>query len=108
MPILLPKGTKEFLVVVVADRLGNIDDLADAADVTFTVLDETDTKVVDAESTNIQDKLSVLCLVDTSGWTEGSYRLFVDIDISPQTPKLGPFRFDVEDYGNDAGPPIVT
>jgi hypothetical protein len=37
MVISLPKGTKEFLVVVVVDKLANVDDLADATSVLFDV-----------------------------------------------------------------------
>lgn len=100
MPLTLPKGTKEFLVVGIADRLNNVTDLDDI-DVTYTVLDQSDETAIDAESAET-DGMSILCLIDTEDLDEGNYRLFVDLDgPSPQTPRLGPFRFDVEDYSND-------
>lgn len=99
MAIKLPKGTKEFLVVVVAERLGNITTF-DGITVTYDVLDEANEKVVDAEIATTED-MTVMCLVDTSTWDEGRYRLFISFAVFPQQPTLGPFRFEVEDYTND-------
>lgn len=99
MSITLPKGTKEFLIVVVSDKLALIDTL-DGVSVTFTVLGEDDAPVVTDAVASVQD-MNALCLIDTTTWAEGYYRLFLKIDITPQVPLLGPLKFAVEDYLND-------
>jgi hypothetical protein len=97
--IILPKGTKEFLAVTVDDKLNNITTL-EGETVTFDVRGEDDALVVTDGPTILQSMIA-LCLVDTTTWDEGKYRLFLKIDIAPQRPVLGPFKFDVEDYSND-------
>ena len=97
--ITLPLGTKEFLAVLIVDKLGNLTTL-DAVTVTFDVYGEDDTKVVDSAIATT-DVMTVQCLVDTSTWDEGNYRMFVNVDAPPQRPILGPFKFAVEDPSND-------
>jgi hypothetical protein len=93
----LPKGTKEFLVVIITDKLQTLTDLATANSVTFDVVKEDgDLQVSDAICD--VDGMAALSLVDTTTWNEGLYELFVKIDAGVQKPVLGPFKFEVEDY----------
>lgn len=103
MPPTLLKGTIEYLVVVIADRLNNVTDL-DNINATYTVFgngDDEEEPVIDGEEAET-DGMSIICLIDTTNLDEGNYRMVIDLDgPSPQTPRLGPFKFDVEDCAND-------
>ena len=99
MAISLPKGTKEFLVVIVVDRLNNIDDLENADDVKFDVTTLDDDPVITDGDPQL-DGMSALCLVDTSDMDEGDHLLYLKVDITPQNIVLGPFRFYVDSVAN--------
>lgn len=89
----LNKGTKELLSVILTDRLGLIDTIP-AAD--FKVISEDETTIVqDWVAADSISGLRVDCLVDTSTWDEGTYKLFVRPDIPPESPIIGPFEFGV-------------
>lgn len=89
-----PVGTKEYFVVDVADRLGAIDTL-DTYDITFDVIyRETGEKLYDAESAD-NDVMKIKCLIDTTDWDLGIYQLYTNILATPESPRLGPFEFEV-------------
>jgi len=96
MKVSLPKGSKEFLVVIVLDKLENIANLDDAT-VTFDIKDSSQADVVTGQSTSIDD-MTVSCLIDTTDMEEGEYLLFVNVDLTPQYVILGPFKFWVDDF----------
>jgi hypothetical protein len=93
----LPKGTKEFLVVVVVDKLQTLTDLSTATAVTFDVVKEDGTNQVSDINCDT-DGMAALCLVDTTTWDEAEYQLFVNVSTGVQNVILGPFRFEVENY----------
>lgn len=86
-------GTKEIVSVYLTDRLGTITDIA-SAEFKIMTEDETDTVVDWATVENIAG-LRVDCLVDTTGWTEGTYKLYVRPSIPPENPIVGPWEFGV-------------
>jgi hypothetical protein len=99
MAIVLPQGTKEYIVVDVDDELDAVNNLAPTTP-QFKVLnpdpDDGD-KLAWAAVTNI-DLMKLYCLVDTSvgPWAAGTYRLFVRFTSAPELPVLGPCEFEVE------------
>jgi NADP-dependent 3-hydroxy acid dehydrogenase YdfG len=89
----LAVGTREYLLVDVKDRLSTLTTL-DGLAITFDVKDRDGTnKYTAAAATNVG--MIVRCLVDTAGWTAGKYSLWVNIVVGPETPRLGPFDFEV-------------
>jgi hypothetical protein len=95
----LTRGTKEYLVVEITDTLNNLTTLS-GADPTFDVVtdDDDETAIVTGQSCIIQDMLA-LCLMDTTdeAFAEGNYKAFVKFNALPEVPRLGPFRFRVDD-----------
>lgn len=94
------KGTKEYYVVDLTDRLTQVDDLpSDTSAWKYSTYDNTGAIIDSALNGVPQSPMRLLCLIDTanvlyvSGQTD--YRLFVTITIGPETPKLGPFKFDI-------------
>lgn len=87
-------GTKEYFVVEVTDRLENLTTL-DPYTITFDVKEKRtgDDKYTDASASN--EGMSVLCLLDTSGWDVGRYLLWTTIVAEPESPRLGPFEFEL-------------
>jgi len=65
--------------------------------------DEAETPIipVSAASVSSGDPLIALCLIDADipgiFPSEGDYELFFIFDNTPETPRLGPFRFRVDD-----------
>lgn len=96
MEVLLPKGTKEFLVVVVSDKLAIVTDLA-LTTVKYWVVREDGTEAI-SNATPTVTGMSAFCLIDTATFTEGAHSLFISIDVPPQKVVLGPFKFQVEDF----------
>lgn len=89
-----PVGTIEYFVVDVTDRLAAITSL-DGYTLTFDVVyRETGTKLYDAESAD-NDVMKIKCLIDTTGWDLGIYQLYTNIVAIPESPRLGPFEFEV-------------
>ena len=93
----LSEGSIEFVVVRLKDRISLVTDLSPYSP-TFTVryrdaLD-TDPPLYDNEPASA-DGLDVKCLIDTTGWLKGIYKLWVKIMVSPETPIFGPFEFSV-------------
>lgn len=95
----LTRGTKEYLIVEITDTLSNLTTLV-GADPTFDVVtdDDEETAVITGQSCIVQNMLA-LCLMDTTDpdFEEGQYKAFVKFNALPEVPRLGPFRFRVDD-----------
>jgi len=93
----LNKGTKEHLIVDVADRLGQLTSLEPTSPV-FDVRkrNETDWVMQGTQATPLG--MTAYCLIDTTlaGFDEAdTYELFLHFDNAPEAPRLGPMRFEV-------------
>lgn len=92
----LAKGSKEFLIADITDRLGVLTTLA-GTNPTY------DIKIRDADtfiSTGLPATVSgmkALCLVDTTlgAYVVDIYELFITFNNIPEQPRLGPFTFEV-------------
>lgn len=99
MPAILElnKGTKEFIVIDVEDRLKNLTTLVGTTP-TYDVYADNDanTHVVTA-ATPALSGLEAHCLIDTtlSGFTPGKYKLYLSFSATPELPMLGPVKFEV-------------
>lgn len=93
----ITKGTKEYLIVPVTDSLGNLTSLGTTTYDIYTGDSEKTPVLVGA--TAVVDSLTIFALVDTVilNMEQGPYDLFVKFDAFPETPRLGPFRFRVDD-----------
>lgn len=89
------KGSTEYLVVDVTDRLGQITTLVGTLP-KYDVMNSAGTLVMN-QATAIAEGMKLKCLVNTSAWAEDKYRLFINFANSPEAPKLGPFYFKVTD-----------
>lgn len=89
-----PRGTIEYLVVDVKDRLEAIEDL-DAYGLSFDVYfrETGEIKYENEEAEN--DGMKIKCLIDTTDWDPGPYQLFTTINATPESPRLGPFEFRI-------------
>lgn len=92
----LAKGTIEHLVIPVTDTLGNLTVIPSA---TYDILtdDDDETEILMGASAIVFDSMTLLTLVDTTDLDEGVYKLFVQFPAIPETPRLGPHRFRVDD-----------
>ena len=92
--ITLNLGTREIFVVDITDKLGAITDLA-AVPVDYRVLTEDEELQVDWTPVNSKEGMQVYPLIDTTigVWAEGTYKLYVRPNISPEAPVLGPIEF---------------
>lgn len=97
--VTLAKGTIEFLPIKVGDLLENIATL-DGLGLTHDLYkaDEAETVVYLSQST-LNDGMIALPLIDTTpvGITEGDYNCYIKFSSAPEIPRLGPFRFRVDD-----------
>lgn len=91
----LTKGTIEFLVIPVTDTQGNLTSIPAATYDLYTGNDAA-TEVLSGVSC-VVDGMKILPLIDTTSLDEGPYDLFVNFSASPEFPRLGPFRFRVDD-----------
>lgn len=91
----LTKGTIEFLVIPITDTLGNLESI-DAATYDLYTGDAEETEVLTGEACTVTD-MKILPLIDTTDLEEGPYDLFINFSAPPETPRLGPFRFRVDD-----------
>ena len=98
MAVVLPAGTKEYLLVDVEDLLGNVTTLS-GHNPRYTVLDAADVaKYTDQAGTSTG--MTAYCMVDTTSggaWAAGMYRLYLRFDATPEVPYIGPFEFEVSD-----------
>lgn len=93
MGLSLNAGTVEILPFNVTDLLGEITSL-ESFTVDYKVMteDESSTKVDWAAVEDISG-MRVDVLLDTTGWAEGNYKLYIRPNIPPESPILGPFVF---------------
>jgi hypothetical protein len=97
MPVTLPQGTKEYVVVDVADELNTLVDLAGTTP-QYRVLDATDAEQL-TWTAAVVTLMKARCMIDTqlpTLWDGGAYRLYLRFTTAPELPWLGPFEFDVE------------
>jgi hypothetical protein len=97
VPVTLPVGTKEYLMLDVDDLLDVLTTL-NGTTPTFDVKDQAGAfKYTAQAATNVGMRL--YCLVDTAlggAWAAGNYRLYVNFTTAPELPRLGPFTFVVD------------
>jgi len=91
----LTKGTIEFLVIPVTDTLGNLTSIDSATYDLYTGDDAAEEIVLGVTCT--VDGMKILPMIDTTDLDEGPYDLFVTFEALPEIPRLGPFRFRVDD-----------
>lgn len=99
-PPVIPLGSVQYWPIKVFSAFETINSL-DGLDLRFDLYkceDDADTLVIGNASA---DNLGMLALplVDTSvvDFEEGLYKVFISFVSSPQTPRLGPFFFKVDD-----------
>lgn len=90
----LTAGTIEYLRVTLEDRNQEISELPSS--LTYTVKDSAGTdKYTNQAGSRVG--MTAYCLMDTTGWAADEYRLYISFPLSPETPKIGPVRFRVDD-----------
>lgn len=99
----LTMGTKEYLICKVTEVLGQLTTLTGTSP-TYDVYhaDEAETVVLTDQAAALTpaDPMAALCLIDTTVpalYTEGDYNLFLKFTAAPEIPRLGPFRFRIDD-----------
>lgn len=100
-PIHVPKGSIQYWPVNVMNALEGVTalDSLDGKDVRYDlyrVLDDSDEEITLNASADNQGMIA-LPLIDSTSFEEGVYKLFISFVASPQTPRLGPFYFKVDD-----------
>lgn len=95
--VTLTKDTIEYLPIKVNDALGNLDTL-DGTGLAYDLYhdDEAETVVLTNQSA-ANDGMIALPLINTIGLAEGPYRVFIKFQAFPETPRLGPYKFRVDD-----------
>jgi hypothetical protein len=91
----LTKGTIEFLVIPVTDTMGNLTSIGSATYDIYTG-DDLATAVLEG-GIAVVNGMKILPLIDTTNMDEGPYDLYVSFQALPEIPRLGPFRFKVDD-----------
>ena len=91
----LTKGTIEYLIIKVTDTLNNLTVIPSATYDIYTG-DDAATEVIVGQDAIIEGML-VMPMVDTTNMDEGPYDLYITFPATPETPRLGPFRFRVDD-----------
>lgn len=107
MPLKIAPGSVEFLACRVTDILPSPDQITTLAgkNPRFEVYatDEAETLIVPPTNASVAtgDPMVGLCLIDADipgvFPEEGDYNLFFIFDSTPETPRLGPFRFRIDD-----------
>jgi hypothetical protein len=91
----LNAGTKELFSVQLDDRLGTLTTL-DGINVESKVMTEDEETIKQDWATVIQTvDMRVDALIDTTGWNDGTYKLYLRINVPPELPIIGPFEFGV-------------
>lgn len=95
--VTLTKGTIEYVPIKVSDALGNLNTL-DGTGLSYDLYhdDEAETVVLTNQSATNAGMIA-LPLVNTTALAEGDYRLFIKFQAFPETPRLGPYKFRVDD-----------
>jgi hypothetical protein len=93
----LTKGTKEFIVCPITDTMGNLTVIPPPALYDIYTGDEAKTPIL-IGGTAVIDGMRILPLIDTTLtlMVVGVYDLFVTFQALPEIPRLGPFRFRVD------------
>lgn len=97
-PQLVTKGSKQYWPVKVMSALNTLASL-DGLDLRFDlykVEDDSDTEII-SNASAANNGMIALPLIDSTTLDEGVYKLFISFVASPQTPRLGPFYFKVDD-----------
>jgi len=97
MAVVLTKGTIEFLPIRVSDALGNLGTL-DGTGLAYDLYEDNEDETMVLTSQSAQnDGMLALPLIDTTTLAEGPYSVFIKFTTFPETPRLGPFKFRVDD-----------
>lgn len=100
MALAINVGSVEKVVVTITDVAGLLTDLGDAANHAFDVypveLDGSNGTAVVTNEPATYVGMILFCLVDTTAWTVGRYRLYVHFDVDTETPILGPVDLYVQ------------
>jgi len=93
----VPKGSIQYWPVKVKDAFGTILTL-DGLDLRYDLYkdDEDETEIV-TNAIAGNEGMIAQPLIDSNSLDEGRYKLFISFAASPQTPRLGPFFFQVDD-----------
>lgn len=99
-PQVVTKGSIQYWPIEVMSAFDTINSL-DGLDLRFDlfrVLDDSDEQIITNASAD-NNGMMALPLVDTtpSDFEEGLYKVYITFVSSPQTPRLGPFYFKVDD-----------
>lgn len=84
----------EYVPVDVRDRLKEVSSLEDTSPKFDWRLEGSDSWVAQNQSCIVSD-MQLLCLVNTTGMDPSSYELFVIFTLAPETPRLGPIKFNI-------------
>jgi hypothetical protein len=101
--VTITRGTVEYLPVKIADALAGVSDLAGSSPTYDVVLnDPAETAVETGLTAQVYNGagMILLCLINSTlpaYATEGDYNLFVKFNAAPEIPRLGPFRFRIDD-----------
>lgn|SRR5574337_696500 len=97
--VTLTLGTKEFFPIKITDALDGITTL-NGLGLAFDLYkdDEAETAIVTNVGCTNQGMIA-LPLIDTTtvGFAEGDYNVFLKFTLSPEIPRLGPFKLRVDD-----------
>ena len=96
MAIVLPRGTKEYVVVNVSDALGNLLTLSGTTPQYRVLTAAGGEQVTWTTATDVVMKL--YCMIDTnlpSLWAASTFRLYCRFTTAPELPILGPYEIEV-------------
>jgi hypothetical protein len=95
--VVMTKGTIEFFPIRVQEALGNLITL-DGTGLTYDLYkdDEAETVVLTSQAAQNEGMIA-LPLINTTLLAEGPYNVFIKFTAFPETPRLGPFAFRVDD-----------
>lgn len=96
MAVVLPQGTKEYLLFDVTDELGTIVTLS-GHNPRYTVYDPSNiAKYTDQAATFTL--MTAYCMIDTTTggpWPDGEYEIYLRLDATPEIPLIGPKKFQI-------------
>jgi hypothetical protein len=105
--ITIAPGSKEYLILKMIDVLPSPDALTTMVGTSpqFDVIqaNEAETVIISNQGATIAtgDPMLLLCLIDAQIPSifpiEGDYNLFLEFTKAPEIPRLGPFRFRIDD-----------
>lgn len=95
--VTITSGSVEFYPIRVSDALGTVDTL-DGTGLSYDLYkdDEAETLVLANQSAQ-NDGMIALPLINTVGLEEGPYSVFIKFAAFPETPRLGPYKFRIDD-----------